>query len=107
MSAPLSIERHTNGHYCLSGELDRDTVPPFWIDRANWLPKGESVTLDLAALKRVDSAGMAMLLHLQQLLNENKQTLVLCNIPEQLRVLLQLSNVESLFADLTLSAQEE
>ncbi|KXF80053.1 STAS domain-containing protein [Enterovibrio coralii] len=99
MNAPLSLERHTNGHYCLSGELDRDTVPPFWTNRANWLPEGETVTLDLSALQRVDSAGMAMLLHLQQLLNENQQSLTLCNVPEQLRVLLKLSNVESLFAD--------
>ncbi|PKF51419.1 STAS domain-containing protein [Enterovibrio nigricans] len=107
MNAPLSIERHTNGHYCLSGELDRDTVPPFWKCRTNWLPEGKTVTLDLAALQRVDSAGMAMLLHLQQLLNENHQSLILRNVPEPLRMLLTLSNVESLFADVIESAQEE
>ncbi len=42
---------------------------------------------------------MAMLLHLQQQLTVNQQTLVLSQIPAQLRVLLQLSNIEELFTD--------
>ncbi|MBV7297945.1 STAS domain-containing protein [Enterovibrio paralichthyis] len=99
MSEPLSLQKHTNGHYCLSGELDRDTVPPFWRRRVEWLPKEPQVLLDLSQVKRVDSAGMAMLLHLQQQLTVNQQTLVLSQIPAQLRVLLQLSNIEELFTD--------
>lgn len=99
MSDALSLQKRTNGDYCLSGELDRDTVPAFWSQRADWLPSDKRVLLDLSSLKRVDSAGMAMLLHLQQTLIENQQTLVLSGIPTQLRVLLQLSNVENLFTD--------
>lgn len=98
MSEALSLQRHTNGQYCLSGELDRDTVPPFWHRRSEWLPKEQQVFLDLSGVKRVDSAGMAMLLHLQHELTGNQQSLTLTQMPTQLRVLLQLSNVEELFS---------
>lgn len=97
MSEALSLQKRTNGEYCLSGELDRDTVPPFWRRRTEWLPQEPQVLLDLSEVKRVDSAGMAMLLHLQRQLTDNQQSLVLIQIPTQLRVLLQLSNVEELF----------
>ncbi|STO56361.1 Predicted NTP binding protein (contains STAS domain) [Grimontia hollisae] len=91
----------------MSGELDRDTVPAFWHRRADWLPSDERVLLDLSSLKRIDSAGMAMLLHLQQTLIENHQTLVLSGIPTQLRVLLQLSNVENIIIDESASVDGE
>ncbi|MDD1792021.1 STAS domain-containing protein [Enterovibrio makurazakiensis] len=107
MSEQLAFEKRINGDYCLSGELDRDTVPPFWSRRAEWLPSDSHVVLDLSLVKRVDSAGMAMLLHLQQQLNVNQQTLILSNTPSQLKVLLQLSNVESLFTDDTSSVRGE
>ncbi|KKD60056.1 anti-sigma B factor antagonist [Grimontia sp. AD028] len=107
MSEALSLQQLTNGHYCLSGELDRDTVPAFWSRRADWLPSDKQVVLDLSSLKRVDSAGMAMLLHLQQELNDRQQTLMLSNTPSQLSVLLQLSNVESLFTDESASVDGE
>ncbi|MEZ8142622.1 anti-sigma B factor antagonist [Enterovibrio norvegicus FF-33] len=107
MSESLAFERRINGDYCLSGELDRDTVPPFWSRRTDWLPKDSHIVLDLSSVKRVDSAGMAMLLHLQQQLKINQQTLALSNIPSQLKVLLQLSNVERFFTDDTSSVHEE
>nr|WP_205743875.1 STAS domain-containing protein [Grimontia sedimenti] len=91
----------------MSGELDRDTVPAFWSRRADWLPSDKQVVLDLSSLKRVDSAGMAMLLHLQQELNDRQQALMLSNTPSQLSVLLQLSNVESLFTDESASVDGE
>ncbi|WP_407331481.1 lipid asymmetry maintenance protein MlaB [Enterovibrio sp. 27052020O] len=107
MSESLAFERRRNGDYCLSGELDRDTVPQFWSRRSEWLPTESRIALDLSSVKRVDSAGMAMLLHLQQQLKLNQQTLALLNIPSQLKVLLQLSNVECLFTDDTSSVHGE
>lgn len=89
---------HENGDYCLSGELDRDTVPAFWQQRNKWMPQDARVKLDLAALARVDSAGMVMLLHLYQQLCRNGSELSLVNVPEQLKTLLRLSHVESMLA---------
>ncbi len=97
MNLPLMIKDAHNGEYCLSGELVRDTVPAFWCCRAKWFPSDEHVHLDLSALERVDSAGMAMLLHFQQDLKLNKQRLTIHNIPPKLSVLLELSHVADLF----------
>ena len=87
-----------NGHYCLSGALERDTVPAFWQQRQQWMPADSAVTLDLAAVTRVDSAGMVMLLHLCQQLRQQGAELHLLNVPEQLNTLLRLSHVESMFS---------
>ncbi|MCW8330457.1 STAS domain-containing protein [Photobacterium sp. SDRW27] len=87
-----------NGFYCLSGELERDTVPAFWQQRHKWMPQDARVKLDLSALTRVDSAGMVMLLHVYQQLSSNGSELSLLNVPEQLITLLRLSHVESMLA---------
>ncbi len=87
-----------NGYYCLSGELERDTVPAFWQQRHEWMPQDARVKLDLSALARVDSAGMVMLLHVYQQLSSNGCELSLLNVPEQLITLLRLSHVESMLA---------
>ncbi|MFD2178822.1 STAS domain-containing protein [Veronia pacifica] len=96
MSTSLQWEMTSAGEYCLTGELDRNSVPDFWRRRIEWLPKDNDVKLNLSGLKRVDSAGMAMLLHLQNSLNNNSQQLTLLELPEQLKVLLTLSNVDNL-----------
>ena len=87
-----------NGYYCLSGALERDTVPAFWRQRHEWMPQDARVKLDLSALARVDSAGMVMLLHVYQQLSRNGCELMLLNVPEQLITLLRLSHVESMLA---------
>lgn len=97
MSEPVALHKRTNGDYSLSGELDRDTVPAFWSNRAQWLPKESKIRLDLSSVKRIDSAGMAMLLQLQEQLKLGEQSLILSNVPLQLKMLLELSNVERLF----------
>ncbi|RXJ71917.1 anti-sigma B factor antagonist [Veronia nyctiphanis] len=93
---PLELVKKEDGSYFLIGELDRNTVPAFWQQRASWLPDQQNVNLNLSQLKRVDSAGMAMLLHLKNELNNNRQQLVLLGVPEQLKVLLTLSNVDAI-----------
>ncbi len=89
----ISILVGDAGHYYLSGALVRDTVPSFWRSKQSWMPKDEQVVLDLLKLERIDSAGMAMLLHLKHHLKLNQQILTISHIPSQLRLLLTLSNV--------------
>ncbi|MDX1303827.1 lipid asymmetry maintenance protein MlaB [Photobacterium sp.] len=99
MSKPeISLQVLGNGHYRLSGELERDTVPDFWRQRHEWMPQDSKVTLDLSALARVDSAGMVMLIHVYQELSSTGCDVTLLNVPEQLITLLRLSHVESMLA---------
>ncbi|OOF21400.1 anti-sigma B factor antagonist [Salinivibrio proteolyticus] len=97
----MSVELTTSGgqHYHLSGRLDRDTVPAFWRQRSQWLPNDSALSLDLSGLSRVDSAGMAMLLHLDKALKEKGQAVRYSGMPEQLKLLLTLSNIEAFFDD--------
>lgn len=93
MSELISLQKREN-HYFLSGRLDRDTVPLFWQTRGQWLCRDASMVIDLSELDRIDSAGMAMLLHLQQVIIERQQKVAFINIPLQLKTLMQLSNVD-------------
>ena len=93
MSELISLQKKEN-RYFLSGRLDRDTVPLFWQTRAQWLCDDASMVIDLSELDRIDSAGMAMLLHLQQVIIDKKQNIVFINIPSQLKTLMQLSNID-------------
>lgn len=86
------------GQYSLSGVLDRHTVPAFWRKRNEWIPDNKQVSLDLAGLSRVDSAGMVMLLHLCQQFERSGDHITLHNVPEQLKTLFRLSHIESILA---------
>ncbi|MEC6815665.1 STAS domain-containing protein [Photobacterium toruni] len=87
-----------DGQYRLSGSLDRDTVPAFWHQRKQWMPHNQQLTLDLADLSRVDSAGMVMLLHLCQHLKQTGSCVILHNVPKQLKTLFRLSHIEPMLA---------
>ena len=94
----IGWQAQENGLYCLSGALERDTVPAFWQQRHEWMPHDRQVKLDLAEVGRIDSAGMVMLLHVYQQLSQNGAELKILNVPEQLVTLLRLSHVESMLA---------
>ncbi|MBW7981629.1 lipid asymmetry maintenance protein MlaB [Enterobacillus tribolii] len=74
----------------LSGALDRDSLLALWDTRQSAL-QGVSL-LDVSALQRVDSAGLAMLVHLQ---NEGRP-LALSGITDRLRTLIALYNLSDI-----------
>ena len=63
MSAALGFESQQQT-LILRGELDRETLQPLWRQR-DALMAGKTA-IDVAQLERVDSAGLALLLHLQE-----------------------------------------
>lgn len=85
-------------HYSLSGSLVRDCVPELWADLKQWQVSGEFAEVSLQNIERVDSAGMAMLIHLIEHAKQQNCHIMLSFVPAQLRTLFQLSNVESLVA---------
>lgn len=82
----------------LSGELSRNTLLPLWQQRAYFLSEQLAnqsiIEFDLTNIKRIDSAGFALLcdfLHdSEQLANEEVR---LINPPEQLLTLADLVNL--------------
>ncbi len=97
MSKQLQFEQHTD-EVALVGDLDRDSVPKAWAERQNWLPQKDVVILDLARVAHVDSAGLAFLIRLRSQLAENKQSLSLRNLNEQLQQFARVSGVEGLLS---------
>ncbi len=85
--------------YHLNGPLDRETVVHLWRVLSQWKPKVSQVKLNLAQVNRVDSAGLVLLLHLIEHAKNQNCHIMLAFVPNQLITLIQLSNVESLFAD--------
>lgn len=72
----------------LQGELDRDTLLSFWTQRDAVLPGIRF--LDVSRLDRVDSAGVAMMLHLCAFQAKQGGTLALSGVTEKLRTLIAL-----------------
>ena len=82
----------------LSGELSRNTLLPLWQQRASFLSEKQNnqstIEFDLTNIKRIDSAGFALLcdfLHDSEQLPNKKVRLI--NPPEQLLTLADLVNL--------------
>ena len=80
----------------LSGELSRNTLLPLWQQRASFLSEklANQSFIDLTNIKRIDSAGFALLcdfLHDSEQLPNKKVRLI--NPPEQLLTLADLVNL--------------
>ena len=82
----------------LSGELPRNTLLPLWQQRASFLSEKlanqSTIEFDLTNIKRIDSAGFALLcdfLHDSEQLPNKKVRLI--NPPEQLLTLADLVNL--------------
>jgi phospholipid transport system transporter-binding protein len=85
--------------WAIVGELTRDTVPSLWAELERWKPAQETIVISLEKTKRVDSSGMAMLIHLIQHAKNQNCHIMLSFVPEQLRTLFQLSNIEDMLIE--------
>lgn len=85
-----------DGIIAIEGLIDRDTVPQLLngidIEKLN----AEQITLDLAQVDKVDTAGLAWILKLKAHTEKSGQTLVLKQVPEQLKRLASLGGVDTL-----------
>lgn len=87
------------GTYCfVSGRLTQEQVITLW-PRRNALLTSDTQGLDLSALEYSDSAGVAFLLGLVQLAQQNQQTLALVAPSPQLKKLIALYDLEAFFTE--------
>jgi len=75
----------------LQGELDQDVLNPLWDARAEAL-QGVSV-IDLTALTRVDTAGVALLVHFIALVKKQGRAVKLEGVSDNVLTLAQLYNL--------------
>lgn len=78
----------------LQGELDRDTLLTLWQQRQ---PLLEGVRfLDVSDLRRVDSAGVALMLHFYHYQQQRGATLALTGVTDRLRTLIALYKLQAI-----------
>ncbi|HEY1843563.1 MAG TPA: lipid asymmetry maintenance protein MlaB [Buttiauxella sp.] len=75
----------------LSGELDGDTVQFLWHKREEAMSGVQ--TLDLAGLSRVDTAGLALLIHLVALARKQGRDVAVQGASDKVQTLVQLYNL--------------
>lgn len=75
----------------LRGELDQDFLVPLW-DARNEATQGVSV-IDLNGLSRVDTAGLALLVHLVDLIRSQGRKVSLEGVSEKVATLKGLYNL--------------
>ncbi len=89
----------SDGQISLSGALDQLTVPDLWSYIKLWTPQSDGMECSLERVERVDSAGMVLLIHLIEHAKKQNCHIMLSFVPQQLLMLLKLSNADSLLAD--------
>jgi phospholipid transport system transporter-binding protein len=78
----------------LHGVLERDTLLPLWQQQETVL--ANKTTIDVSQLQRVDSAGLALLLHLCNPQSTHKGSLKIAGRTKQLQELISLYNLQAL-----------
>lgn len=78
----------------LSGDLDRDSLLPFWQQRETLLA-GKPV-LDISELGRVDSAGLALLTHVYQQQSTSQASFTIVGASERVKTLIALYNLNDI-----------
>ena len=78
----------------LSGKLDHETLLPLWQQKEH-VVRGVS-EINVSGLKRVDSAGLALLVHLQNIAARSGQPVVFHGISDKLQSLITLYNLQQI-----------
>lgn len=91
-----SIESVGAGSFVLRGELSFDTVMGLSRRSAKLLWQTEEVVLDLGAVTRTDSAGLALLVEWIRAARRSKKTILFRNIPAQMMAVAEVVGLDSL-----------
>ncbi|GMQ47753.1 STAS domain-containing protein [Vibrio sp. 10N] len=89
------LEQRTDTTLALVGNINRDTVPALWNDIQRFNFTQPEMNLVLEQVERFDSAGLVMLIHLLEHAKNQKCHIMLSFVPDELNILFQLYNVES------------
>jgi phospholipid transport system transporter-binding protein len=101
MSETLSWNRDASTLH-LRGELDRDTLLALWQQRETLIKDVEII--DVTALDRVDSSGLALLVHLREIARTQGLTPYFTGISDKLQSLITLYNLQQIIVSADKSA---
>jgi phospholipid transport system transporter-binding protein len=87
----LSIIHSAENHYQLSGDLSFNTINSATVKTLKAPVNNSPFTIDLHALQKIDSAGVALLIEWIKFAHAHQQVLFFDVIPSQLAALIKLS----------------
>jgi phospholipid transport system transporter-binding protein len=88
-----------DGTVDVSGSLTFDTVPNFLAQGTGWLDGGKgTIILDMKAVSKTDSAGLALMLEWLQQARKTECTIHFVNIPERVQVLIRVNGLTQAFS---------
>ncbi|KTF14143.1 lipid asymmetry maintenance protein MlaB [Pseudoalteromonas sp. H105] len=93
----VNVTQLTDHEFRISGELTRNSIPAERLLNKHSQSNHKTWYFDLSEVSRVDTAGLAWLIHSFAELKQQGIRLELQNIPEQLQNLMQLGQVTTLF----------
>ncbi|CAI1173908.1 Probable phospholipid ABC transporter-binding protein mlaB [Serratia proteamaculans] len=93
MTTVLSFESQQQT-LILRGELDRETLLPLWEQRETLL--ADKTVLDVTQLQRVDSSGLALLVHLREQQCQRGVELKISGVSDRLKTLITLYNLQAI-----------
>ncbi len=85
--------------HALSGALSFETVPELYRRSGEWFAGSEALTVDLAAVTRADSAGLALLIEWLRRARVAGRPLHFTRIPPQVQTLIRVSGLEKILTD--------
>ncbi len=86
-----------DGRLLVSGELSMATVPGL-LGQSHWQAGDTEICIDLQAVERADSAGVALLVEWQRTAYQQQRQIRFQNIPSQMLAIARLSGVDELLA---------
>lgn len=93
---PVEFKDCGGGRFELSGELGFPTVVGALEQSKRLLTHHNTIEFDLAGISRTDSAGLALLLEWVNWARSTGREISFRNIPEQIRAMAQISEVEEM-----------
>jgi len=93
----ILLSETDNGLFSLSGTLDKNSVPELWGNRNEITRSSQNqLSIDLSKITHCDSAGIALLIQLQNELNLIDKTILISNPTHQILQLIKLSHLEDI-----------
>ena len=96
----VELTSTNTGEFQIKGALDSETVPALWRELSGVVSaiNGSELTLDLALIETVDTAGVACLVNFSLRCQKRKVSVELKNVPDSIYKLAKISDVDSILA---------
>ena len=92
----IVLKRREDGCFILSGTLTFKTVPVIWRQGLDLFSEAPSLMLDLSAIKRSDSAGVALLVEWMRFARSHNKPISYINMPQQMLAIVRASSLDAI-----------